>query len=333
MGIVGFGKMGVLHAGIVNALPECSVTAVCEKDALITNVAKKLLRRTRFYTDVSEMMDNESLNAVFVTTPIQTHVAIIEDLLKSRNVNGLFSEKPLAADGIGASRIADAANRVVNIVGFQKRFSPVFQLGKRLLDGKALGDLQSVTCYSYSTDIFSKGVGWRFQKGSGGALLDLGPHLLDILLWYFGDPVRVLAIERSLYSAEVEDYVHAMVEFRSGLVSTLDISWSKRGYRLPEIRIEVQGTNGSMALSDDFVRIQVDEPVKGVAEEGARIFQKPSFNTNVDFLLADPEFTNEDKYFLTATMKNDKQAEPSFQSAARVNYFIDLMHSSARKRE
>lgn len=329
--IVGLGKMGFLHAGIVNALPSCKVTAVCESESLIVRMATKLMRGVSFYKNVSEMIEQETIDAVFITSPIHTHVPIIRSILEANATLGLFSEKPLAANGADALEVAEATTKlgVANMVGFHKRFSPFFRYVKQLLDAKALGELQCLKSYTYTSDIFRTGTGWRFVKGTGGVLLDVGPHLLDLLMWYFGEPETVSSVERSFYSTEVEDYVHAIVKFHSGLVGSLDVSWSQRGYRLPEILIEVQGTNGSVFVSDDYVKMEIDESVKDVVEAGRRTLNKGSFDTSVDFLLADPEYTIEDKYFLDAIMGDSKKVEPSFLAAARVNEFVDLIHKEA----
>lgn len=330
IGIAGLGKMGILHAGILNSLPNSKVRAICEKERVLAIAASRIIPKVRFYQDVAEMIRKESLDVIFITSPIHTHVPIIRTVLESSRMIGLFTEKPLAANGPEALEAAEAVTKrgIVNMVGFQKRFSPVLRHAKHLLDNEAIGDVQFFRCYSYVSDIFRQGNGWRFKKGSGGALLELGPHLLDVLLWYFGEPESVSAIERSFYSSEVDDYVHAIVEFESGVAGNLDVSWSMRNYRLPEILIEVQGTDGSLTVTDDYVRVHADNAVSGVTEAGTHTLQKPAFNTSVDFLLADPEYTMEDKYFLKA-LQDHTQVETDFNTAARVNRFIDLIHQKA----
>ena len=325
--------MGILHAGILNALSNCKVTAVCENDPIVSRVAKKILRDVSFYSEVSKMLTDTDVDALFITSPIQTHALVILAALQSSPSVALFSEKPLAMNGTEASEIANkvATNGAINMVGFHKRFSPVFRDAKRLIDSGVIGKIQFLKSYSYSADVFRRGEGWRFRKEGGGALLDLGPHILDLILWFFGDPERVTAFERSLYSSEVEDYVHVTLRFPSGLIGSLDISWSARGYRLPEIRLDMQGTNGSMIVCDDYIKIQVEETVPGVMDSGIQLLQKPSYNTNVDFLLADPEYTLEDKYFVKAA-EEKTQTVPDFHTAAKVNHLVDLIHKNATVR-
>jgi hypothetical protein len=83
-----------------------------------------------------------------------------------------------------------------------------------------------------------------------------------------------------------------------------------------------------MIVFDDYIKIQVEETVPGVIDSGIQILQKPSYNTNVDFLLADPEYTLEDKYFVKA-VEEKTQAVPGFHTAAKVNRLVDLIHKNA----
>jgi virulence factor len=74
------------------------------------------------------MMAEEQLDAVYITTPIGTHASIVDDLLRSNTAINIFVEKPLASSYEEAEAVCEAAtrSREVNVVGFQKRFSPVF---------------------------------------------------------------------------------------------------------------------------------------------------------------------------------------------------------------
>lgn len=62
----------------------------------------------------------------------------------------------------------------------------------------------------YVSNILSKPGGWRSKKkvSGGGGLLDLGTHIVDLLLWYFSPISSVSGQVKSLYSDEVEDVAH-----------------------------------------------------------------------------------------------------------------------------
>jgi predicted dehydrogenase len=325
--IIGLGKMGILHSGILNSIPGTRVRAICEKESYLVKAGRALLPRSvSFYTNYLEMIEKEDLDAVYITTPINTHVPMIVDVARANEHISLFVEKPLAASSQAAKEACDAVanSRGVHAVGFQKRFSPVFIRAKELLTEGGLGDLMFFRSYSYSSDVLREGSGWRFSKGSGGVLLDLAPHLLDLLIWFFDEPEAVTAVKRRIYSREVDDYVHAALSFKSGLKGYVDTCWSMRAYRLPEVVVEVYGKHGALTVTDDFVRIATEKERNGI-----QLMYKSSFDNSVPFLLADPEYTKENQNFL-ACLEKKNMPECNFLEAAKVNRLIERIADSAQ---
>jgi predicted dehydrogenase len=328
IGIIGLGKMGILHAGIVNQLPNARIQAVCERERLVAGIAKKLLPKgVSFYGDGVEMVSKENLDAVFIATPIASHAPLIIDLADLKPEISLFVEKPLASSAESAKRACEAATKLrgVHMVGFQKRYAPLFREAKRMIDEKSIGDLMFFRAYSYSSDVMREGTSWRFRSETGGVLLDLAPHLLDLLLWLFGEVKSVSAIKRSIYSKSVEDYIHALLTFESGLSGHMDTCWSVRAFRLPQISIEIYGNDGNIVLTDDELRIESDRE-----ESKAQVYYNQSFNTSVPFLLANPEYTAEDQAFVDA-IDNRTHPAPDFNEAAKVNLLVDQIQAASEE--
>ena len=330
IGVVGLGKMGILHAGIISSISGASVTAICEKENFLITAAKALLpKRIAFYKDHQKMVTEEQLDAVFVTTPISTHVSVVNDLLKSNTNLSVFVEKPLAASYEQARAACEAATRSrgVHMVGFQKRFSPVFQEAKRFIEQNILGAPILFRGYAFSSDGLREGSAWRFRKNTGGVLLDSAPHLLDLLIWFFGEPTTTMAVKKQVYSSEVEDYVHAIMSYESGLKGHIDACWSIPNFRLPEFLIEVYGRNGLLTVTDDYVRFA---PGRGGKIGGGQTHHRQSFETSTPFLLADADYTMEDVAFLNA-VRAQTMPELSFVQAAKVNALIDRILESTQK--
>lgn len=331
--VIGLGKMGLLHAAIVNSLPDANMTSVCEKDLFLSTAARAVLpKHVAVHRDVRKMITEEQPDAVFVTTPIDSHVPIIKDLLATKKDLSVFVEKPLAVSN-GQGRIAcevASRSRGVHMVGFQKRFSPVFQKAKQLLTEGIIGDSIFFRAYCLSSDVLREGSAWRSKRSSGGVLLDLAPHLLDILIWFFGEPTSVMAVKKQVYSREVEDYVHAILSFESGLQGHLDACWSVSNYRLPEFSLEIQGRNGMLTVTDDFVKFAPGKHTGG--NGGGQMYHRQSFHTPVPFLLTDPEYTLEDTAFLDA-IRTRTTPETNFVQAAKVNTLIDRILQNAEQGE
>lgn len=320
--------MGVLHAGIINSLNGAEVTAICETEHYLAKFSQRFLPKTvTFYRDHLRMAEDEELDGVLITTPIGSHTQLITDFAKLNKNLSIFVEKPLAASSQEARRACDAVanTRGVQMVGYQKRFSPIFRKAREVIKSGVLGDPIFYRAYSVSSDVLREGKSWRFRKETGGVLLDLAPHLLDILLWFFGEPMVIKSLARHVYSSEVEDYVHAVMSYESGMMGHLDACWSMREYRLPEISIELHGKLGKLTVSDDSVRIAPNENSR--TQKPVESFYKQSFNTSVPFLLADPEYTSEDEAFLHS-IKTKEIPESNFAEAAKVNAIIDRIRQN-----
>lgn len=329
IGIIGLGKMGLLHLGTHSALAENSISAVAENDSLLAKTASNLLKNVKVYDDFNLMLrEQNDVDSVVITTPIHTHASIIQDVLSYNKGINIFVEKPLAVSYEQATSICKAlGTSTVNMVGFQKRFAGTFSMAKNLLSQEAIGDPLVFRSYSFMSDIFRRGSGWRFKKESGGVTLEVGPHVLDLIIWFFGEPAKANGTKKIMYSEEVEDYVHADMEFRNGLMGYLDLSWSIRNYRLLETLFEIHGTKGSLTVNDDYVKLQLDERV-GEYDTGTHIFRRPEIQPSVPFLLGDPEFCLQEQEFIDATA-SQRQVESSFLQAAKVNLLIDKIKGSA----
>jgi len=324
--IIGLGKMGLLHSGIVNSLPGAKVTSVCDQDLFLSKLASAILPKSIVvYRDVNKMISEECPDAVFVTTPTDTHVSIVNDLIKAKTDLNVFVEKPLATSHKDAGIACEAANRSrgVHMVGFQKRFSRVFQKGRQLVR-ETIEEPIFFRAYCFSSDVLREGSGWRSKKSSGGVLLDSAPHLLDILLWFFGEPSSVKAIKKHVYSQEVEDYVHAVLTYDSALQGYMDACWSVSNYRLPEFLVEIYGRNGLLTVTDDFVKF-----ADGRGTSGSLVYHRQDFPSSVPFLLTDPEYTLEDLAFLEAA-RTGCTPETSFVQAAKINALIDRILDESR---
>lgn len=333
VGIVGLGKMGLLHAGILNSLDGVKITSVAENDKLISNYIKNSISYVNIYNDYKKMINSEDLDLVYITTPISTHVPIALRCIEKK-IN-FFLEKPVSRNLEETQNLcAELKNSdVINAVGYNRRFVDTFAKAKSLLASKILGEINTVQSSMYGSDILSKSSGWRSKKkiSGGGVLLDFGSHLIDLLLWYFGTIRKVSGKARSIYSKEVEDEAQMELEFDNGVVGKLEISWSKKGYRLPEINIEVIGNNGKLIISEDFIKVSLKSSVPELEKKEMTIF-KQTLNTGVPIDIGGPDYTKEDMHMVEC-IKNKKQTLVNVFEASRTQSIIQAMYDSSLENE
>ena len=329
VGVIGAGQMGILHGAISNKIGGSRLVAICDSDPQLTKIGSKILPRIHFYEDSIEMLTKESLDAIFVCTPANTHATIVREVVKHSSVRGIFVEKPIATSYDEASSMAAASGKLVTSVGFQKRQAGTFAKAKQLLDEEIFGNLRFFRSHFYTNEIVQPGSGWKFQKGSGGVLLEFSPHLLDLLIWYFGEPVGHESISKSLHSVQVQDYVHTMLRYSNGLVGYSDVCWGMRNYSPGELMVEIHGDNGSMMVNESRLTLYLDKAIGDRHKQGINSYFAPELTPPVPFLIGHPENVLLDKSFIEGTM-NGYRVEPSFAAGVAVNKLIDQITAESQ---
>ena len=324
VGIIGMGQMGMLHGGIVNMLPESYLAAICESNSRISMLGAKVIPGVKFYNDYLKMIEKESLDAVIVCTPALSHAKIASKIIEQGVVKGIFVEKPLATSFEEASALTAKAKGMVTMVGFQKRFCGTFVRAKELLKKDVIGKPRFFRSHFYTSENVQPGVGWKFEVGGGGVLLEFAPHLLDILNWYFGDPLVTQALKASFREGGgLPDYIHASITYNGGLVGYADICWGMRNYRPGEMAVEIHGDRGTISVNDSRILLYLDKDSEDF-RAGIHSFPVASLNPSVPFLLAYPENVLIDRSFVLA-VRTSRPTEPAFLAGMAVNRLIDQL--------
>lgn len=326
--VIGIGKMGLLHAGILNALDGVELCAMSDTSAYLLGMVRNL-KPVAVHEDYLRMLDREKPDAAVIATPVKLHVPMMRECA-NRGIHFLV-EKPLSLNAPEAeSLVRDVEQRrLVTMVGYMLRFSETFRKAKQVLASGALGRIHQVEGTSYVAQLFKPGKGWRYSRAEsgGGVVIGQATHLLDLLHWYFGDPVRVSATCQHLFSADVEDAAHGRLEFADGSTGWFDCSWSRRHHRLLEIEVRVQAANGTLQVSEDSVRLFLEDAAHGHAA-GWTHWRKPDLFEGVTIDVGGPQYTRQDEAFAAAVMSGGT-CEPGVAAAWRVQRTVDAIYRSA----
>ncbi|MEX2216428.1 MAG: Gfo/Idh/MocA family oxidoreductase [Phycisphaeraceae bacterium] len=173
------------------ALPDVAVTALVDKD---TARAAKLAAKFNMATTLAEPSNLKAhADATIIALPPALHAPVTIDLLKQ----GLhvLVEKPMArTTGECDAMLAAAKESGATLaVGLVRRFRWGYRAIKTMLEHGMLGRIESI-------DVSEGGVfDWPIASpffldrsaAGGGVLADAGVHVLDALLWWFGDAKQV----------------------------------------------------------------------------------------------------------------------------------------------
>jgi predicted dehydrogenase len=208
--------------------------------------------------DSLEFAAQRGVDAVVVCTPTSTHAQM--GIAAAERGLHVLVEKPIDASLDAARALVDACaeHRVTLGVVSQRRFDPGFRALSNAASSGALGRLAlgSAAMKCWRDDAYyARSWHGTVTGGGGGALINQGIHIADLLCSVMGTVARVTAQRRSAaHDVEVEDTVLAILEFESGSVGTLEATtafYSRvSGPDVPNTveRIEVSGTQGSMIL-------------------------------------------------------------------------------------
>lgn len=188
LGIIGCGAVAELsHLPAAHVTAEVEVVALADKDL---GRARSLARRfgvDRCVEDYHALLDD--VDGVIVALPNHLHAPVSRELLEKRVP--VLVEKPLASTLREASELAGVARTSGTPlqVGHMYRFSKATRLVKHAVEEGWLGTLRHFSLHYgvVSSWPATSGFYWKKEQAGGGVLMDMGPHMLDLLLWWLGD--------------------------------------------------------------------------------------------------------------------------------------------------
>jgi len=254
--ILGAGMVAEYH---LNAIQECAdlgarlVGVGHYNPARYDEISQRFGVPARSYDDV---LADPAVDAVCICTPSGQHAQ--ETIAAASSGKHVLVEKPMALSLPDADAMIAACreNGVQLGVFLQRRAEPLFRRVHDAIHGGDLGEitLGVVTMPYYRDEPYYAQADWRgtWEMDGGGVLMNQGIHIIDLLLWFLGDPVDVHAFADSRHrSVEIEDTAGAVLRFANGAVATITATVATEpGF--PH-RLEVYGTNGGIQIEGESV--------------------------------------------------------------------------------
>jgi predicted dehydrogenase len=271
-GIIGLG-VGKSHARGYLGNHGAALVAICDMDEVRLHELgiQYAIPPENRYTDYKKMLAEAKLDLVSVCLPNYLHAETTIAALDA-GVH-VLCEKPMAPGVAQAQEMIAAAGRNSRqlMVTYNYRYRADTQWIRRLIAGGHLGSVYHVYA-SWRRETGIPGSGWfgNKQMAGGGALIDLGVHVLDLTMWLLGFP-GVLTVSGDTHSVfgprgmkmwgrrpgqiaqppfDVDDGAVGFIRFANGANAVLEATWAE--HRQPQddlIRMELQGTNGTVVLN------------------------------------------------------------------------------------
>jgi predicted dehydrogenase len=206
IGVVGLGYWGPNLARNFDRLPDAELAWLCDASDEALERWGRAFPSARTTSRLDELLDDDSLDAVVVATPVRTHAELAVRVLAAGK--HCFVEKVVEA--------ARAAERVL-MVGHLLEYHPGVERLAGLVRSGELGELRY---------IYSNRLNLGKHRQDENALWSLGAHDLSVILLLAGEePYEWKAMGESYVKPGVEDVVFALMRFHSGLIAHMHLSW------------------------------------------------------------------------------------------------------------
>jgi predicted dehydrogenase len=208
--VCSFGMSGsVFHAPFIHLNPGFELYAVWERSK---NIAETKYPGVKTYRSLEELLNDDAIELVVVNTPSLTHFDYAKKtLLAGKHV---IVEKPFTATTDEATELialAKEQNKKISVYQ-NRRYDSDYKTVKKILDEEWIGDIVEAEIHY---DRFNTALSPKLHKeipGATGIVYDLGSHLIDQALQFFGMPATLfadLAIFRP--HSRVEDYMEIVL--------------------------------------------------------------------------------------------------------------------------
>ncbi len=253
-----------VHAGgyAAHIVQHPEADMVCVWDDMDTRGQEAAARLNLPYdNDLDRVLGREDVDAVVVNATTHTHRDVL--IAAARAGKHIFTEKALTVTLAEAEEVTRAVktHRVKFMISLPSRTTPQTLYARRVLEAGWLGDLTMMRArIAHSAALgkwFKGGTLWfgDAQQAGGGSLFDLGCHTVDIMRWFLGPPRSVVARVQNFSGAyDIDDQAAAVVEFTSGALGILDVSWVQQA---GPNRIEIYGTKGFLGWETGTGRMEI----------------------------------------------------------------------------
>lgn len=362
IGMIGYGGIGRVHAMAYRSLPfhyglpqsAFRLVGVATTRPQTAQTAADEIGCEFWTGDYHELLARPDVDVVDVCVPNHLHAAIVEDAAAAGK--HIYCEKPLATNVAEGKRMvaAVAAAGVKTQMTFNFRFFPAILRAQQLVREGFLGRVFSFRGRYYRSSYIdaSKSLSWRQRKAiaGGGALFDIGSHILDLLYSLLGEFSSVQATMETLIKerpmagtsgtgiVDVDDIALLHLRLASGALGLVEVSRMGTGLT-NDLGFDIFGEKGAIrfnAVDPNWLEVyDVRDPEQPFG--GMRGFRKietvnryagqkaPDWSMTPDFVRTHAEC----QYQFLRAIAEDRPAAPSLADGLHIQAIMAAAERSA----
>jgi len=355
IGLVGSGFMGRCHAnafrsvsGLFDLGAEPRLELLADATPEMAAQAASALGFARSTADWSGLVQDPAVDIVAITAPNVLHAPIAHAAIAAGKT--VYCEKPLSTTAASALQMTEAAEAagVVTLVGFNFLRNPMIRLAREIIEGGEIGQVtgfrgRHAENYMADPDVPHS---FRTDPAGGGALADIGSHIISMARYLLGPIAEVQGDCRTIHAerpikagstdsapVEIDDMTHALLRFESGVSGSMEANWAATA-RTMDLSWEITGTKGALAFSQEYMNELLLWSGPPGRSGYTRIEAGPAHPPYGNFCPAPGHHLGfndlkviEVAQLLTAHLGGEK-ATPDFREAYEVQKTVEVIHSS-----
>jgi len=219
IGVIGLGHWGPNFVRIFSQAPEVDLSAICDIDQNKLKQIKDIYNYNslKTYTSYSDLLKNNRLDAVVISTPASSHYKITKEaILKNKHV---LVEKPLALKICEAQELISLSKKQKRIlmVGHTFLYNSAVRKIKEIIEKKELGKIYYIHCRRTNLGPIRKDV---------NAIWDLAPHDISIINYLLEkNPKVISAYAQRFLHHKLEDVGFIILRYPPNILAHIHASW------------------------------------------------------------------------------------------------------------
>ena len=319
--LIGAGFIADYHARGLQSIPNVEIVAVVAKEMDEARSFALKYNIKDVFTDISNIINNDDINAVIIGTPNQLHAPFAIAFL--RNGKDVFLEKPMAMNSEEGKQIIEAAKKCDQLVmvGHMWRFDTDTNYIKDFIDSGKLGKVFKTKGYGIHENWGPSGWFTKKEFAGGGALADMGVHAIDTVRYILGDPkpTKVYArIATHFGNYDVDDTGIIVITWDNGTESIIESGWWHPHMDGPEASTGLYGTKGYASLFPTFLKMKSGETSQKIVPE------LPKREDHCDQVI----YTRQMEHFIES-VKTRQQPVPGLKEGQIILEIVDAAYKSS----
>lgn len=255
-----FAGVGWIGRSRLKAVADSSladITLLYDPSPSCIEEALKIAPQSKTTASFEDLITDPNIDGVVIATPSALHkdqaVAAFE------NGKAVFCQKPLGRNSEEVNAVVNAAKKADRLLSgdFSYRYTAAFKKIHSIIQSGELGKIFGVDLKFHNAYGPDKPWFYDLSQSGGGCLLDLGIHLIDLMLYALSFP-EVTKVTSDLFAKgasvkgknAVEDYANVSINLANDATAQLACSWNLAAGCEAVIEASFYGTNGGVALKN-----------------------------------------------------------------------------------